>query len=82
MRFDCKCMECENSINVLFDFRYLGEQKIELYVIADDGRYPKPTGYCVECLKDAIGQDLDMIVSNYFFYKPLTTSSAGLSRIG
>ncbi len=63
MLFNCKCMECEKHIKVLFDFRYVRKNKIELYVIEDDGKYPKPTGYCVECVKDVVGKDLDFIAS-------------------
>ena len=63
MRFNCKCVECEKHISVIFDFRYIGEGKIELYVIEDDGKYPAPTGYCAECVKDAVGNDLNLIVS-------------------
>jgi hypothetical protein len=63
MLFNCKCLECNKYINVLFDFRYAKEKQIELYVIENDGNDPKPTGYCGECVKDAIGRDLDLIVS-------------------
>jgi hypothetical protein len=56
-------LECEKPLNVLFDFRYVRDEKIELYAIEDDGKDPRPTGYCVECVKDAVGKDLDLIVS-------------------
>ena len=59
----CKCLECAKPINVLFDFRYVRGEKIELYAIEDDGNDPKPTGYCVECVKDVVGKDLDLIAS-------------------
>ena len=58
-----KCIECRKHIKVLFDFRYAKKEKMELYVIEDDGKDPKPTGFCVECVKDAVGKDLDLIVS-------------------
>ncbi len=64
MFFKCKCLECEKPLKVIFDFRYIKEKKIELYAIEDDGKDPKPTGYCVECVKDAVGKDLDLIVSS------------------
>lgn len=60
---NCNCLECKKYINVLFDFRYVKKEKIELYAIEDDGKNPTPTGYCVECVKDAVGKDLDLIVS-------------------
>ena len=63
MLFKSKCIGCGKPIKVLFDFRYVQEKKIELYAIEDDGADPKPTGYCVECVKDAVGKDLDLIVS-------------------
>ena len=59
----CKCIECEKQLSVLFDFRYVKEKKMELYAIEDDGKDPKPTGYCVECVKDVVGKDLQLIVS-------------------
>ena len=59
----CKCLECEKPLKVLFDFRYVEEKKMELYAIEDDGRDPKPTGYCVECVKGVVEKDLDLIVS-------------------
>ncbi len=59
----CKCIECEKPLRVLFDFRYIKEKKMELYAIEDDGKDPKPTGYCVECVKDVVGKDLQLIVS-------------------
>jgi len=59
----CRCLACEKPLNVLFDFRYVRDEKIELYAIEDDGKDPRPTGYCVECVKDAVGKDLDLIVS-------------------
>lgn len=63
MCFDCKCIECDKHIRRIFDYRYMRENKIELYVIEDDGKYPAPTGYCFECVKNAGGNDLDLIVS-------------------
>jgi hypothetical protein len=59
----CNCLECNKPLNVLFDFRYVRAKKIELYAIEDDGKAPRPTGYCIECVKDAVGKDLDLIVS-------------------
>ena len=59
----CKCIECKKHISVLFDFRYVKEEKMELYTIEDDDKDPKPTGYCVECVKGVVGKDLDLIVS-------------------
>jgi hypothetical protein len=56
-------LECRGPIKVLFDFRYVRGEKIELYAIEDDGNDPKPTGYCVECVKDVVGADLDLMAS-------------------
>ena len=63
MFIKCKCLECETPLKVIFDFRYVKEKKIELYVIEDDGKNPAPTGYCAECVKDAVGRDLDLIAA-------------------
>ena len=61
----CKCLECEKPLNVIFDFRYVQEEKIELYAIEDDGRDPKPSGFCGECLMYRVGKDLDLIASKF-----------------
>jgi hypothetical protein len=63
MFLKCRCLECETPLKVLFDFRYAEEKKIELYAIEDDGKDPIPTGYCVECVKDAVAKDLSLIAS-------------------
>jgi hypothetical protein len=59
----CKCIECEKSLKVVFDFRYVEDKKLELYAIVDDGKNPRPTGYCIECVKDALLKDLDLMAA-------------------
>lgn len=63
MILKCKCLECQRPLRVLFDFRYVKERMIELYAIEDDDKNPRPTGYCVECVKDMVAKDLDLIAS-------------------
>ena len=63
MLYRCNCLECKKHVQVLFDFRYVKEEKMELYVIRDDGKDPRPTGYCAKCVQGAIGKNLDLMVS-------------------
>jgi hypothetical protein len=58
-----KCIECGKPLKVLFDYRYVKERKMEVYAIEDDGKDPRPTGFCVACVQDAVGKDLNLIAS-------------------
>jgi len=59
-----KCLECGKKTTVVFEGRFCGNN-CKLFVVIDNNKDPSPTGYCKECFKKVVCQDIDYLEDQF-----------------